>query len=309
MAHRAPGKAHRTGLSLMDLLDRFPDDAAAEAWIASIRWPDGPVCPHCASDNVQDGTTHPRMPYRCRSCRKFFSVKTGTLMQSSKLGARVWVVAVYQLTTGLKGTSSMKLHRDLGISQKTAWHLAHRIRQAWDQGTAPFGGPVEVDEAWMGGKEKNRHAWQRRPGRGPVGKIPVAGIKDRPTRQVRAQVIPRADSYHLFHFIRRHAPVGTVIDTDDSSAYRGLQRHRTVRHSRGEYARGPVTTNGIESFWAMLKRGYMGTYHQMSPKHLHRYVNEFAGRHNAREQDTIDQMAALFHGMAGKRLRYRTLIA
>ncbi len=231
-------------------------------------------------------------------------------MQSSKLGARVWVVAVYQLTTGLKGTSSMKLHRDLGISQKTAWHLAHRIRKAWEDGGMWFSGPAEAAETFVGGKEPNKHASQRiHAGRGPVGKTIVAGIKDRPSNQVAARVVPQADSYHLIRFVRSRLPVGGTLYTDDHRAYAGLHNHRSVNHSRGEYVRGPVHTNGIESFWAMLRRGYHGTYHRMSPKHLGRYVTEFAGRHNAREVDTIDQMAALFRGMVGKRLRYRTLVA
>ena len=156
MAHKAPGKHYREGMSLVEIIRIFPDDAAAERWFTKVRWPDGAYCPHCGSVNVQDGTKHKTMPYRCRDCRKWFSVKTGTVMQSSKLGLQVWAVATYLLTTGLKGQASMKLHRDLGITQKSAWHLAHRIRETWVKKNEPMAGPVEVDETYIGGKDEEQ---------------------------------------------------------------------------------------------------------------------------------------------------------
>ncbi len=158
MAHKAPGKHYREGISLVDVMRMFPDDAAAECWFTEVRWPDGLHCPHCGSTNVQDGTKHKTMPYRCRDCRKWFSVKTGTVMHSSKLGLQVWAVASSLLTTGIKGQASMKLHRDLGITQKSAWHLAHRIRETWARKNPPFAGPAEADETYIGGKLKTMHA-------------------------------------------------------------------------------------------------------------------------------------------------------
>ena len=141
-------------MTLVELMQMFPDDAEAERWFVETRWPDGPACPNCESTNVQSGAAHKTMPYRCRTCRKRFSVKTGTAMEASNLGYQTWALAIYLLTTSLKGVSSMKLHRDLGISQKSAWHLAHRLRQAWaEHGAAPFQGPIEVDETFIGGKE------------------------------------------------------------------------------------------------------------------------------------------------------------
>ena len=314
MAHNAPGKHFRKGLSLVEVTRMFPDDATAERWFTGIRWPNGPRCPHCGSDNIQSETAHKTMPYRCRACRKWFSVKTGTVMQSSKLGLQVWALASYLLTTGIKWQASMKLHRDLGVTQKTAWHLAHRIRETWAKaGGPPFAGPVEVDETYVGGKRKNMPKAKRASleGRGAVGKVAVAGAKDRATKRVSAATVPATDGPTLQGFVRARAEAGAKVYTGDARAYRGMPDfdHEAVQHSVGEYVRGMAHTNGMESFWAMLKRGYQGTYHHMSPKHLDRFVTEFEGRHNDRDADTIDRMADMGRGMVGKRLRYNDLIA
>ena len=161
-----------TQMTLLELMAKFPDDRSAEAWFAEQRWPDGqPACPRCGSVDVQSNCAHRTMPYRCREkqCAKRFSIKTGTVMQSSKLGPRVWAIAMYILTTGVKGTSSLKMHHDLGVTAKTAWHLAHRIRESWAKAATPgrAEGPAEVDEAYFGGRERNKH-WDKklRAGRG-----------------------------------------------------------------------------------------------------------------------------------------------
>ena len=317
MARKAPGKHFRKGLSFVEIARMFPDDAAAERWFVEARWPDGVHCPACGSVNVQERPTRKPQPYRCRDCRKDFSVKTDTLMHNSKLGFQVWAIAIYLLATNLKSVSSMKLHRDLSITQKSAWHLAHRIRETWQDKAGPFAGPVEVDETFMGGRRKNMPKAKRKTleGRGAVGKAAVAGAKDRTTNRVSAKVVAATDARTLQGFVRDVAAHGATIYTDDASAYTSLPdmfngyRHGAVRHSVGEYVRGMAHTNGIESFWSMLKRAHKGTFHKIDEKHLDRYVGEFAGRHNDREADTMDQMRAIAGALNGKRLPYRVLTA
>ena len=216
--------------------------------------------------------------------------------------------SIYLLTTGIKGTSSMKLHRDLGVTQKTAWHLAHRIRTMWKAGQFPLLGPVEADETFIGGKETNKHEIKKlHAGRGTVGKTPVAGIKDRSTREVRAKVVESANMVTVQEFVGRNLSQDAKLYTDESNIYEGMPNHTTVKHSVGEYVNGQAHTNGIESFWAMLKRGYYGTYHRMSKKHLSRYIGEFEGRHNARDADTLQQMFYMAQGMLGRTLTYKEL--
>ena len=312
MAYKAPGKHYRKGLSTREFFRLFPDDKAAEAWFINSRWRGGICCHHCGSVNVNTHEKHKTMPYRCRDCRKWFSVKTGTFMQSSKLGYQAWLYAFYLFTTNLKSVSSMKLHRELGITQKSAWHMAHRLRQAWQSPAGRrFFGPVEVDETYLGGKRKNmpRKKRDQMEGRGAVGKTAVVGIKDRETNRVSAQVVENTKRDTLRGFVSDRIEPDTPVYSDEARAYDPLPNHETVKHSVKEYVRGPIHTNGIESFWSMLKRAHMGTFHKISATHLHRYVAEFVGRHNLRELDTLDQMREVVCRMEGKRLRYWELVS
>ena len=311
---KAPGKAHREGITVMELSDMFPDEKTATAWFERYIWPDGRHCPRCG--NTETSEAQGDMPYWCGACRRYFSVRIGTALERSKVSLRKWVWAIYLEMTSLKGVSSMKLHRDIGVTQKTAWFMLHRIREAWaTETTALFSGPVEADETYVGGARKNMSNAKRKAmkGSGPAaGKAVVVGAKDRETKRVSARVVETTDGPTLQGFVREVAEPGAKVFTDESRSYIGLGGdfdHEAVNHSIGEYVRGDVHTNGIEALWSMIKRAHKGVYHKLSPKHMDRYIRQFAARHNIRDADTIEQMIAVVTGMVGKRLCYRDLIA
>ena len=313
-------KADRERVSLMDMAEMFPTEDAARNWFEAKIWPDGRHCPRCKSDKTCE-STHPSMPYWCGACRSYFSVKTGTVMERSKISLRKWAYAVFLHLSSLKGVASTKLANDINVSQPCAWYMLHRIRKAFDVDDGGdrgqlFKGPAEADEAYIGGRRKNMSNSKRAEladtGRGAVGKEAIVGVKDRETKRVAVRHVQNTDGPHVAGFVAENVAPGATVYTDESGVYNILDAwysHESVNHSVREFVKGMAHTNGIESFWAMMKRGIIGTYHKLSPKHLHRYTAEFAGRHNLRERDTITQMGELAFGMAGKRLTYASLIA
>ena len=312
--HKGPGRANREGITLIALMEMFPNEETAAQWFEAQVWPDGRCCGHCGCVGTKTVPNANPMPYWCPSCRSYFSVRTGTALERSRVPLRKWAIAIYLEITSLKSVSSMKLHRDLGVSQPTAWFMLHRIREGWksSDGGGQFAGPVEVDETYFGGKRRNMSNAKREEltGRGAIGKTAVVGAKDRASNQVAAKVVASTDKDTLQGFVKDNADPAATVYTDDAAAYDSLPfDHESVKHSVAEYVRGQAPTNGIESFWAVLKCAHKGVFHKISPKHLNRYFTEFAGKHNVRDLDTLAQMATLAAGLVGKRLMRRDLIA
>ena len=296
--------------SLYALFEAIPDEQAAIDHFTAIRWKHGAFCPYCGSDRVyhfSDCKTH-----KCGDCRQRFSIKVGTIFEDTKIGLRKWLAAIWLITSHKKGIASTQLARDIAVTQKTAWFMLHRLRHA--ARTRSFNrsltGEVEVDEAYFGGKSKNRH--QGKKYRHGVGdKTPVVGLVQRKGGAI-AKVVERTDTKTLTLFVRQNVSnLAKLVSSDEHPGYRYLGRtfpHEVVRHSAGEYRKGRAHTNTIEGLWSLLKRQIYGIHHWVSAKHLDRYVAEAVWRYNRREVKDGPRVSEFLSRVDG-RLRYADLIA
>lgn len=296
--------------TLPEFLAYFKDEGTCRKRFAAIRFRNGEYCPHCGHTEIY--TFKGGRRYRCAKCRKDFTIITGTVFGESKVSLQKWFTAIYLLSTTSKGISSVQLAKHVGVTQKTGWFMDHRIRKALKENGGQLFGVCEADETYVGGLAKAMHADKRaKQGTGGVGKAIVMGIVQR-GGSVKAGVIEKTDSPTLHGQIHKHVEPGTTIYTDSWRGYRGLHSHfahEVVDHAVS-HARGELHTNSIESFWALFKRGYVGIYHQMSRKHLQRYVDEFVFRFNRRDNLMQDQFSDVVANVTeSTRLPYRELTA
>jgi transposase-like protein len=289
----------------------FQDADKAREYLEALRWPNGPVCPHCGSIgghyHLEGKATRPGV-WKCKDCREQFTVTVGTVFERSKIKLNVWLQAVYWICTSKKGVSSHQLHRMLGVTYKTAWFMSHRIREAMkDHGGLLGGGGnvVEADETYWGNNKKRGDS---KKGRGYAHKMKVFALVERDGK-ARGFQVPNVQAVTLKDILKKNVHQNTRLMTDEAFMYtkvgREFRSHGVVNHKSGEYSRGDAHTNTIEGYFSLLKRGLVGTFHHVGEQHLHRYVNEFDFRYNNRKVSDAERTVEALKQIGGKRLTYR----
>jgi len=302
----------RSTISTFQLFSRFPNVETARTYLESPLWPNGTVCPKCKTTGKI--TTRKNGFYRCNPCSLDFTVRTGTIFERSHVPLHKWLYAMYLLVTARKGISSMQLAKEIGITQKSAWFVLQRLREACGKDSTILRGIVEVDEVYLGGKEANKHMKVRIVGdRGLPAKVAVVGMRERGGR-TKAIAADSTGASAIEQLVLQNVETGSTIHTDEWNGYNRLRHsytHQTVNHGRGVYSHNGVTTNSVESVFAVLRRGLHGVYHKASRKHIHRYVNEFAWRLNEGnvKRHSLDRLDSFVDAITGRRITYEKLIA